>query len=160
VTTYEPYSVETAYCSRPLLIGSDESIVEGAVVLLSALSVNARNAFRLLAEQQGAGLGNSLQIDAPGGCQMDERIWKEQPAKQASTSAKLGRNATRTTFNDFFTQCRDRYLVSDPANLRTILTKLETNSLLDRRRAIDMAEHLWIPFSNSHLHVVLESLRD
>jgi hypothetical protein len=32
--------------------------------------------------------------------------------------------------------------------------------LLDRRRAVDVAEQLWIPLSNAHLQTVLESLQD
>lgn len=127
--TYKSYTAETIFCSKALLRGRNERRVEGAVALLKSLSERACSTFRELAR------------------------------KQTDHGATPGTGApTRLTFNQLFEMTKRKFLVSDPATLRMILTELETHDLLQRRRGADMTEQLWIPLDSSQLQQVLSQI--
>lgn len=121
--TYLPYEFETHFSSKPLLRGTAERRVDGAVALLQSLSERARAVFRELADRQ--------------------------------KGAEKGGLHMRTTFNEFFEMVKQKFLVSDQATLRTILTELSTHDLLQTRRGVDSAERLWIPLDETQLEEIL-----
>lgn len=129
--TFMPYKAETVFCSKALLRGGMERRVEGAVALLKSLSDRARKLFRFLTERQMGG-------KTPDG-----------ESKQA---------ALRLTFNELFEHAKSKFLASDPATLRTILTELQTHDLLSSRRGADMAEQLWIPLESAQLKDILRQI--
>jgi origin recognition complex subunit 2 len=79
-------------------------------------------------------------------------------ATHASRHDQSIATVNRTTFNDFYNQCRGKFLASDPASLKTMLTELETHDLLDRRKAADAAEQLWIPLTAQQLEEIVLNL--
>jgi origin recognition complex subunit 2 len=177
-TTYARYTREMVFTSQPLLRGSEETRVEAAVVLLNSLSPNARKLFRMLAKMQ---LGDDADADADvgeqegdagdksdsdndasesgvegGGRQYASTKRAKPPRKRAQVAAKS--LVRRTTFLKLFERCRDEYLSSDPASVKSFLTELETHDMLDRRKGADAAEQLWIPLSEEQLRTVLANV--
>lgn len=130
--TFKAYTAETVYCSKPLLRGGNERRIEGAVALLQSLSERARQVFRELAERQ---------VGRKGGDGEPEEV-----------------NHKRTTFNQLFDAAKEKFLASDPATLRIILTELQTHDLLQSRRGADAAEQMWVPLQAEQLHEVLSAI--
>eukprot|EP00178_Gracilaria_changii_P016728 TRINITY_DN48048_c0_g1_i1.p1 TRINITY_DN48048_c0_g1~~TRINITY_DN48048_c0_g1_i1.p1 ORF type:complete len:420 (+),score=46.73 TRINITY_DN48048_c0_g1_i1:315-1574(+) len=129
--TFAAYEAETVYSSKPLLRGGKERRVEGAVVLLKSLSERARRVFEVLAQRQ---------LDA-----------------DHASASKEG-SISRTTFNRLFDITKEKFLASDPASLRIILTELHTHDLLQSKRGADAAEQLWIPLQKGQLEAIIAEI--
>jgi hypothetical protein len=94
-TTFEPYASETAFCSRPLLLGGDERRIEGAIVLLNSLSANARKAFRLLAQKQTEETSNAPhERDGKTDGKSDAADILGRPLKKTTSSSKAAANSS------------------------------------------------------------------
>lgn len=141
--TFAEYEAETVYASKAMLQGAGERRVEGAVILLNSLSVNARKVFRELAQGQVA-------PDA------DEAGGGKEAAKGAGTGAAAV--VKRSTFNNLFESCRRGFICTDTTSLRSILTELETHDMLERRRGADAEEQIWVPLSATQLKLVLSQM--
>jgi origin recognition complex subunit 2 len=172
-TTFMPYTEETAFAARALLSDGNERKVESASVVLKSLSDKARKIFRLLAEFQcGRTLATQNEGDdqsGPGEADGEDRESKRrrvdsEPNRKAhakhkaNSSPEAAAAMNRTTFNEFYNQCREKFLASDPASLKTMLIELETHELLDRRKAADAAEKIWIPLTVQQLQDIVKNL--
>lgn len=134
--TFQPYDVETAFCTAPVLHRGDEARVQGAVILLRSLTAKARKVFRLMAEPIAAKDGT----DDIGPDKRDDK------------------DVEKMTFNGLFDQSRQKFYVSNPADLRSILTELKTHDLLESRVGADAAQLIWLPLTPAQAKAVLKEL--
>ncbi|KAF6001107.1 Origin recognition complex subunit 2 [Cyanidiococcus yangmingshanensis] len=147
--TYLPHTVEMSGAAECASSPSDEQVVRGATMLLSGLTPNAQRIFRILAELQLHQLAD-LARDA---------------TRSAGSRTKPG-----VPFVDFYRQCRERFLVSNPNALRSILRELADHNLLGAsargRRSVvpglesgrDNVDWLQIPLKVAQIQDVLRKI--
>lgn len=136
LTTYEPYSVEMSF-KDVLSMGQSKKFLgsKGARYVLTSLSTNAKNLYRLLLQAQ--------------------------LKKLEDTSTKEGRTGLRANvklaveFRSLFEQCKEAFVTSNEMNFRSILGEYVEHKMCTLTRNGQGTEVVFVPFSFDEMEKLL-----
>ena len=117
--TWAPYSAEARTFAPLVAPRAERRRAQGALQVLQALTPKARGIFRLLAEK----------------CAEQTAAAANERAKSRRSGGGRGGAAVGVTFHALFQACRERFLCSSQATLRSVLTEFADHELVSERRS-------------------------
>ncbi|CAJ0965290.1 unnamed protein product [Ranitomeya imitator] len=134
-TTYSPYIEETSYENSLLVKRSGALALSSLTHVLRSLTPNARGIFRLLAEYQMSNKDNPSYT----GYRHTIRFTNDHDQRY-DLAVIVG-----LSFQDFYQQCREAFLVNSDLTLRAQLTEFRDHKLIRTKKGPDGVEYLLIP---------------
>lgn len=137
VPTYEPYSVEISF-RDVLSMGKSKKFVgnKGARYVLSSLTSNARNLYRILLEKQ-------------------LEVLKAVPGSNAGRSGLRANLKLGLTFKSFYTDCLEQFVTSNEISFRTILGEFVEHKMCTLGKDDAGTEIVFVPFSFLEVELLL-----
>ena len=128
ITTFTPYSAETAHIPHAMQERAAEDASRRAAVVLRGLTPNARAVFAALSEMQEA----------------------------AGETARGSGDTPGPTQHELYSTCRERFLVSSEFTLQSHLVEFRDHELVEHYVGEDGAERLRIPFPAEAVRNILK----
>ncbi|KAH3666785.1 hypothetical protein OGAPHI_003234 [Ogataea philodendri] len=140
LTTYLSYKVENGF-KDPLGLGKSNKYVgsKGVKYVLSSLTSNAKNLYRMLILQQLEKIDLSLNHD--------------DLAKRAATK---GSTKYSLLFTEFYQHCLSEFITSNEISFRTVLGEFVEHKMCTLTKNSSGAEILYIPFTVDEMEKLLE----
>ena len=131
VTTFTPYSAETAHIPHAMQERAAEDASRRAAVVLRGLTPNARAVFAALSEMQ-----------------------------EAAAESQGGGEPLGPTQHELYSACREKFLVSSEFTLQSHLIEFRDHELVEHYIGDDGAERLRIPFPAEAVRNILRLAED
>lgn len=137
-TTYEPYSVEMSF-KDVLSMGRSKKFVgsKGAKWVLSSLSSNAKNLYRILLQMQ-------LKV-------LEEHLGTKSGRTGLRANVKLG-----VEFKNLYSQCIEEYVTSNEMSFRSILGEYVEHKMCSLTKNASGTEVVFVPFTYDELGLILK----
>lgn len=138
LTTYDSYEVEMSF-RDVLSMGKSKKFVgnKGAKYVLSSLTTNARNLYKIL-------LGKQLDI------------LKSHATTKAARTGLRGSIKFAVDFKGFYTACLEEFVTSNEISFRTILGEFVEHRMCNLTKDDSGAEVVFIPFSFDEMQKLLD----
>jgi len=150
ITTYEPYTIETSF-ENSFMLQKNQLDARGVMHVLSCLTSNGRQIFRVLAEHQIVTEAENIDTEEMTGGE-GLLLNKGNENKSHSSYESLG-----LSHSAYYNLCLEKFLVSNETTFRTQLTEFKDHKIIFRKVTAN-SDVYYIPLSATVLSEILENI--
>ncbi|OUM57609.1 hypothetical protein PIROE2DRAFT_48580 [Piromyces sp. E2] len=152
ITTYESYTIETSF-ENSFMLQKNQLDARGVMHVLSCLTSNGRQIFRVLAEHQIVTEAENLSTEEITGGGEGLLLNKgNNDNKSHSSYESLG-----LSHSAYYNLCLEKFLVSNETTFRTQLTEFKDHKIIFRKVTAN-SDVYYIPLSATVLSEILENI--
>jgi len=141
VTTYESYTIETSF-ENSFMLQKNQLDARGVMHVLSCLTSNGRQIFRVLAEHQIVTEAESLSTEDIGNSASEGLLLN----KSSTGTSHASYESLGLSHSAYYNLCLEKFLVSNETTFRTQLTEFRDHKIIFRKVTAN-SDVYYIPLS-------------